>query len=154
MNMKNRPNRQWYARMIAETLDDDILIGPAVFPEDQGETAPQSTAGFATFVWLARRNRRLSVEQLAEKLAVEVDEVRKIESDPAYQARPRTIASIATFFELPPTEVMKLAGAAVSNDASFAPALKFAAHSEDMSALTKEEQVLLRDFIRFLRDKG
>lgn len=154
MNTKNRPSRQWYARMIAETLDDEILIGPAVFPQDQGETAPHTAAGFATFVWLARRNKRLTVEQLAERLAVEADEVRTIESDPAYQARPRTIASIAAFFELPTSEVMKLAGAAVSNDASFAPAMKFAAHSDEISALTKEEQALLRDFISFLRHKA
>jgi transcriptional regulator with XRE-family HTH domain len=154
MNTKNRPSRQWYARMIAETLDDDIMIGHAGFPQDRGETAPNLAVGFAMFVWLARRNKRLSVEQLAEKLAVEAEEVRTIESDPAYLARPRTIARIAAFFELPPTEVMKLAGAAVSNDASFAPAMKFAAHSEDMSALTKEEHALLRDFIRFLREKA
>jgi hypothetical protein len=32
-------------------------------------------------------------------------------------------------------------------------ALKFAAHSDDMSILTDEEQKMLRSFIRFLREK-
>lgn len=31
MNSRNRPTRQWYARMITDTLDDDFVIGPAAF---------------------------------------------------------------------------------------------------------------------------
>lgn len=154
MNTKYRPDRQWYARGIKETLDDDFVIGPAAFAIARQEAKPPLTVAFGTLVRLARRSKKLSVEQLAEKLSVEVDEVQKIEKDPAHQARPRTISNIARYFELPLPEVMKLAGAAVSNDDVFrSKALKFAAHSDDMSILTDDEHEMLRSFIRYLRDK-
>ena len=155
MTTRNRPDRQWYARMIRETLDDDFVIGPAPFSASEAEaTEPPLTVAFGMLVRLARRSKKLTVEQLAEKLSVDADEIQQIERDPAYHARPRTISNIARFFDLPLTELMKLAGAAVSNDDVFrTKALKFAAHSDDMSILTDEEQNMLRSFIRFLREK-
>ena len=155
MNSRNRPPRQWYARMIKDTLDDDFVVGPAAFSAVNKESneAPLTVA-FGMLVRLARRSKKLSLEQLAEKLSVETDEVNQIERDPGYHARPRTISAIAKFFDLPLTELMKLAGAAVSNDETFrSKALKFAAHSDDMSILSAEEQEMLRSFIRYLRDK-
>ena len=155
MTMKYRPDRQWYARRIAETLDDDFVIGPDAFAEGQAESVQPLPAAFGTLVRLARRNKRLTIEQLAEKLTVDAEELRQIETDGTFQARPRTIANIAKFFDFPMIEVLKLAGAAVSNDDLFREqAMKFAAHSEDMSALTKDEQQLLHEFVRFLRDKN
>lgn len=155
MSIRNRPDRQWYARMIQETLDDDFVIGASVFPIDEQKTAASSlTVAFGVLVRLARRSRKLSVAQLAQKLSVDADEVQKIEHDPSYQARPRTISSIAKFLELPLKEVMTLAGAASSNDDAFrTQAMRFAAHSDDMSTLTPEEQELLRNFVRYLREK-
>lgn len=155
MNSRNRPSRQWYARMITDTLDDDFVVGPAAFSAINKESneAPLTVA-FGMLVRLARRSKKLSLEQLAEKLSVEATEIHRIERDPGYHARPRTISAIAKFFDLPLTELMKLAGAAVSNDETFrSKALKFAAHSDDMSILNAEEQEMLRSFIRYLREK-
>jgi len=156
MNSKHRPNRQWYARMVQETLDDDFVIGPA-FEEKAQEPAPAEqplTVAFGLLVRFSRRAKRLSVEELADKLSVEADELQHIERDPEFRARPRTISKVANFFDLPVSEVMKLAGAAVSNDASFnSNALKFAAHSDDMAALSREEQEALKSFVRYLRDQ-
>lgn len=156
MNSKHRPDRQWYARMIQETLNDDFVIGPA-FDAKAKEDAPAKqplTVAFGLLVKLSRRAKRLSVEELAEKLSVEADELKRIELDPGFRARPRTISKVAKFFDLPVGEVMKLAGAAFSNDASFnTNALKFAAHSDDMAALTRDEQEALKSFVRYLRDQ-
>lgn len=156
MYSKHRPDRQWYARMIQETLEDDFAIGPA-FDAKAMEVASAEqplTVAFGLLVRLSRRAKRLSVEELAEKLSVQVDELQQIERDPEFRARPRTISKVASFFDLPVGEVMKLAGAAVSNDASFNKyALKFAAHSDDMAALTREEQEALKSFVRYLRDQ-
>lgn len=156
MNTKHRPDRQWYARMIQDTLDDDFVIGPAFGTKPKAEVPADQplTVAFGLLVRFSRRAKRLSVEQLAEKLAVEAGELQHIERDPEFRARPRTISKLANFFDLPVGELMKLAGAAVSNDESFhTHALKFAAHSDDMAALTSEEQDMLRSFIRYLRDK-
>lgn len=156
MNRNHRPDRQWYARMIRDTLDDDFVIGPA-FDEKAKEAVPAEqplTVVFGLLVRFSRRAKRLSIEELAAKLSVEADELQHIERDPEYRARPRTISKVANFFDLPISEVMKLAGAAVSNDESFhTKALKFAAHSDDMAALSPEEQEALKSFVRYLRDK-
>ena len=156
MDSKHRPSHQWYARMIQETLDDDFVIGPA-FDAKAKEAAPAEqplTVAFGLLVRFSRRAKRLSVEELAAKLSVEADELQHIERDPEFRARPRTISKVANFFDLPIGEVMKLAGAAVFNDASFKTnALKFAAHSEDMAALSREEQEALKSFVRYLRDQ-
>lgn len=156
MKSRYRPDRQWYARMIQGTLDDDFVIGPAF--DARANEAPHTeqplTVAFGLLVRFSRRAKRLSVVELAEKLSVEAEELHHIERDPEFRARPRTISKVANFFNLPVGEVMKLAGAAVSNDDSFyTKALKFAAHSDDMAALTQEEQEALKSFIRYLRDK-
>ena len=155
MNSKYRPDRQWYARMIQETMDDDFVIGPSAQPATKEEDSqPPITVAFGQLVRFSRRAKKLSAEELAKKLSVDSEEIQQIESDPSYRARPRTISNIASFFDLPLTELMKLAGAAVSNDDAFrSKALKFAAHSDDMAALSNEEQELLRSFIRYLREK-
>ncbi len=155
MNTRKRPDRQWYERMISKTLDDDFVIGPSAFAASSSETnVSPLTVAFGVLVSLARRSKTLSVNQLAGKLSVEADEIQQIEHNPAYSARPRTISKIASFFDLPMAELMKLAGAAVSNDETFrTKAMKFAAHSDDMSTLTSEEQEMLKSFIRFLRER-
>ncbi len=156
MNTKHRPDRQWYARMIQDTIDDDFLIGPAFGSKPKADAPAEQplTVAFGLLVRFSRRAKRLSVDQLAEKLIVEASELQHIERDPDFRARPRTISKLANFFDLPVAELMKLAGAAVSNDESFKTnALKFAAHSDDMAALTSEEQDMLRSFVRYLRDK-
>lgn len=156
MTQRNRPSWQWYARMIEDAADDDFVIGPAAFSTvNQESNEAPLTVAFGMLVRLARRAKKLSSEQLAEKLSVDSEEIQQIEHDPGYHARPRTISAIARFFDLPLTELMKLAGAAVANDEAFrSKALKFAAHSDDLSALSSEEQELLRSFIRFLREKS
>lgn len=155
MNTRNRPSHQWYARMIADTLNEDFVVGPAVFSTaNKDEYDAPLTVAFGMLVSLARRSKKLNIRQFAEKLSVEVDEINMIESDPSYHSRPRTISAIASFLDLPLTELMKLAGAAVSNDEAFrSKALKFAAHSDDISTLNGEEQKILQSFIRYLRDK-
>ncbi len=156
MNSKHRPDRQWYARMIQETLDDDFIVGPAfdAKPKDAATAEQPLTVAFGLLVRFSRRAKRLSVEELAERLSVEADELQHVERDPEFRARPRTISKVANFLDLPVGEVMKLAGAAVSNDASFnANALKFAAHSDDMAALSSAEQEALKSFVRYLRNQ-
>lgn len=142
----------WYRRNIASFGDLDFQIGPA--PVIESQASVPVTVAFGTLVRLERRNKQMSVTQLADALNVEEAEVRLIEHDASYRAKPRTISKIAHEFGLPSKELMKLAGAAVSNDSRFEQeALRFAAHSDDIGSLTKEEQQILRRFVQFLRDK-
>jgi transcriptional regulator with XRE-family HTH domain len=144
----------WYRQKIHSMPDDELMIGPA-FAMDEGEAVPSrpTMQAFGTLVRLERRSMKLSVAQLAQAIDVEEGELRNIELDATYQPRPRTILGIAKFFNLPPKEMMKLAGAAASNDEAFVEkAMRFAAHSDDMGALSDEERKLLKSFVEFLRD--
>jgi transcriptional regulator with XRE-family HTH domain len=141
---------EWYRRQINRCGDLDFTAGPA--PESKAQTSV--TVAFGTLVRLQRRSKGLSVVDFAKILDIEDDELRRIEHDSSYSARPRTITSIAKQFGVPTVELMKLAGAAVSNDPYFQEkALKFAAHSDDIGILSLEEREMLQSFVQFLRDK-
>ena len=154
MKERIRPSADWYRRKIFSMEDNDFSIGP---PLDAVETVSEinSTASlaFGLLLRLERRNRQMTVSALARCLDVDEEEIRNIVHNPHYRARPRTILGIAKHFELPAKEVMKLAGAAVSNDERFTEkAMLFAAHSDDIGELNKEEKKLLKSFIQFLKD--
>ncbi|MGF6812762.1 transcriptional regulator with XRE-family HTH domain [Paraburkholderia sp. Clong3] len=151
-----RPSADWYRRKIFSMEDNDYLIGPALDPETEEQSLEDSAnavLAFGSLLRLERRNSRLTVAELARAIDVDEAEIRNIEHDPNYRARPRTILGIAKHFDLPPKEVMKLAGAAASNDDRFVEkAMLFAAHSDDLGGLTREEKQLLKAFVEYLRE--
>ncbi|HEX8980819.1 MAG TPA: helix-turn-helix transcriptional regulator [Parasulfuritortus sp.] len=153
MTDRIRPSADWYRRKIQAIGNHDFFIGPKTDPQVHGEHNVPRALAFGTLVRLERRNSKLTIAELAKTLDIEEDELREIEHDPQYQARPRTIIEIARYFKLPPKTVMKLAGAAATNDERFTEkAMKFAAHSDDIGTLNEEEKKLLRSFVEFLRD--
>jgi transcriptional regulator with XRE-family HTH domain len=156
MRDRVRPSNEWYERKIYELLELPEIIGaPSTQAPEYVERGESLTMAFGTLIRLKRRESRLSVQQLASKLDVELEEIRNVEHDPHYRARPRTIILFAKFFDLPPSELIKLAGVVAVNDGVFQEkALKFAAHSDDVGGLDKDERELLNSFVRFLRDKA
>ena len=139
MTTRNRPSGDWYRRKVMEIGDSDFGAGPA-----EGDEPPQGAAAlgiaFGSLVQLERRARKLSIEAMAEALDIAEDDLRNIEHNPGYRARPRTIINIAKGFELPAKELIKLAGAAASNDSNFEKmALKFAAHSDVLGARSPKQ---------------
>ena len=148
------PAPEWYQRKVLSLSDRDDPIGPPAFAAE-ATVALETALAFGALVRLERRNAKMTVASLAAALDVEETEIRGIEHDPAYRARPRTIVGIAQHFKLPTKEVMKLAGAAASNDEQFKEqALRFAAHSDDMGGLSDDEKQLLRSFVEFLRERS
>lgn len=156
MKERIRPSADWYRRKVFSMEDKDFLVGPIFDPAELAESVKSTVSlAFGSLLRLERRNRKLTVSQLAEKLNVDEEEIRGIEHDPRYRARPRTISGIAREFGLPLKEVMKLAGAAASNDERFTEnAMRFAAHSDDLGALSRDEKELLRSFVQFLKDNA
>lgn len=154
MTDRIRPSADWYRHKVHTIGDPDFLVGPESDPQaTTGDSNVQRALAFGAFVRLERRNNTMTVAELAKALDIEEEELREIEHDPQYRARPRTILGIAQYFKLPPKKVMKLAGAAASNDECFTQrAMKFAAHSDDIGTLNEEEKQLLRSFVEFLRD--
>src|SRR5437660_1005205 len=109
------------------------------------------THAFVRLVQLARRERRLTLEQFAEKADVELVEMLKIETEEHYQPAIRTVHKIAAFVNVPEQKLMALAGLLQVQDAHFQnAALKFAARSAPVEKLSKEEHSDLEEIVKFL----
>lgn len=101
---------------------------------------------------MLRRRERVSLSDLARDAQVDVSELRRIENDPQFDPNPRTIFQIERYFNLPEKSLVVLSGAVhVDNDLRDE-AVRFAASSEHVSELTKEERKLLNQFVKFLRE--
>lgn len=115
--------------------------------------ADEARIAFGRFVNLMRRRQGLSVEKLAETAALDVGELVNIEENLDYTPEPRTIYQLARTFQVPQKCLMQLAGLAIANDADFRQeAVRFAARSESMQKLTREENAALEAFIAVLSE--
>ena len=108
--------------------------------------------GLGALLQMLRRREHLSIDELAQKARVAASELRRIELDPAFDPNPRTIFQIAQYFKLPERSLVVLSGAVIVDDDVREEAVRFAASSEDISGLTKEQRKLLNHFVKFLRE--
>jgi hypothetical protein len=133
-------------------------IGMFIAPElitNEAEERERSSYSFGVFIRQLRRRDGLSVEKLAQKARIDVEELRLVEHDPHYRAKPRMVHQLSDVFKIPERSMMTLAGAMVTNDNRIEQAAeRFAAMSDDMSKLTREERRLLNDFVKFLAEEA
>ncbi len=113
---------------------------------------PDLHRGLGVLVQMLRRRERLSIERLASEARIDVAELRQIEIDPAFDPNPRTIFQLEKYFKLPSRILVVLSGAVRVSEKVREEAVRFAANSEDMSDLSREEQKLLNQFVRFLQE--
>jgi len=100
---------------------------------------------------LLRRNKRISIEMLANEARIEISEITKIECDPCFTPSPRTIYQLESYFQLPPKSLLKLTSAYQNVPDEFRDeVIRFAAKSDSIHKLTKEEHKLLKSFVSFL----
>lgn len=114
----------------------------------------EMSLAFGSLIRLSRRRQRLSVEQLAEKVRIELGELLAIEQEHGYVPRPRTVHQLAMFLKLPEQKLMKLSGATITRDQQLQnEAVRFAAKSNsDLTKLSKQEEELLNDFVKYLSE--
>lgn len=106
---------------------------------------------FGALVQLLRRDRKLTVDQLASAVRVGTPELISIELDPKYIPKPRTVFQISTYFGLPDRPLMKLANVTTThNDRLRDAAVRFAASSSKVMELSREERAALAEFVQFL----
>jgi transcriptional regulator with XRE-family HTH domain len=111
--------------------------------------------GLGVLLQLLRRREGVSEEALALHAHVDVGEVRRIEFDPSYTPKPRTVYKLEKFFGLPERSLVLLSGATRKADEEIQDkALRFAAHSTALGKLTPQERKILNDFVRFLGSKA
>jgi transcriptional regulator with XRE-family HTH domain len=158
--MKIEFTKEWCMEMAQLEADAEIGAGSlAIDPVFDGEaasvSAPEETSfAFSRFVRLARRSRGLTVETLAERADVEVVELVTIEENSQYKPDLRTVYQLANFFGVQRTNLLQVAGLTAPKDSLLMnEAVRFAARSESIAALTAEERTALEAFVSVLSEQ-
>lgn len=159
----NRSKAWWLARAAREG-DSPIGAGLLAFdpaPQEQAPAASEpagapigtedSRIAFSKFVNLMRRRRGYSLEQLAQIANLDASELLVIEDDVHYVPTPRTVYMLARTFAVSQQRLMQLAGLTAANDAALREeAVRFAARSESVQKLSREESAALEAFVAIL----
>jgi len=145
------------ADVSAGTLDISRL--PASRPSNvvamQPSAEPESpNPAFGRLINLWRREKGMRLETLAEKARVDIAELIEIERNLNYVPEPRTVYQLAKILGLPSEPLLELSGNLVARDSSLGQeAVRFAARSESVEKLSKEEHRALEEFVKFLSEK-
>lgn len=107
---------------------------------------------FCQFVQMLRKRQKLTVDMLASRLDVDRDELAALERGRRCRPNPLLIHKLSQFFGVPERRFLMLAGAIrdVPRDVTER-ASRFAAHSDSLAALTREEKRLLDEFVEFIK---
>ena len=99
-----------------------------------------------------RKDKGLTVEQLAKKIEFPAEELAELERSSTYRPTPLALHKLSKYFEIPQRKLAALAGAITDIPLVFRQqASSFAAKSESFSKLTNEEKKILDEFVKFLR---
>ena len=150
-----RPSREWLAAMARaeEGFASFGVGGLATEPESPAIPLEARTA-FTRFVDLARRQRKLTVEALANEADLDLGELVTIMEANAAPST-RAVYKLATVLGVSMRKLLELSGLAEARDPTLAEAaVRFAARSEPTVALTKEERAALDEFVKVLVERS
>jgi len=167
--MKMRFTSDWLRRRIEHDEDVDTDAGlPIVNPEvlqvfmpekvpceriKTTESVPRSRWMLGMLLRQLRRRDRLDISHLAALVRVPEDELRSIEQDQSFMPKPRTLHQLATYFKISPRAVIKLSAAVTERDPELDEvAVRFAASSDALSKLSREERDQLNQFVKYLSE--
>lgn len=136
---------------IAEALGHEISVNFVA----KDKTKSEVRHAFHIFLRMIRKAKKLTVEQLAHKAEIDIEEIVFLENDETYRPDPLTLHRLSKFYDIPERKLLVLAGAVrdvpemVREQAS-----RFAAHSDGIGDLTREEKEALDEFMCFLKDNS
>ena len=106
---------------------------------------------FARLVEFARRAGGMTVEKLAKRADIELEDLVSIETDDEFIPAPRTVYRLAEALKLPVPKLLELARLAERRDEQLAEAaVRFAARSEPCGKLTHDERDAFEEFVKVL----
>lgn len=110
---------------------------------------------FRTFMQYLRRERGLTLDELAEETDISRDELAAIEQEDAFRPSPRTVYQLSRFYHLSAEKLEALAGTTtLPADEVREPVSRFAARSEGLSELSKEERRALKELVGVLKEES
>jgi transcriptional regulator with XRE-family HTH domain len=153
-------SKDWCLRMAQLEGNNEIgagalAIDPVFDSAPVGVVALEETnIAFSRFVQFARRDRGLSVEKLAENADVEVSELVSIEENSQHKPELRTVYQLANYFGVQRARLLQVAGLTAPKDNHIVDeAVRFAARSEPVTALTPEERSAFIAFVSVLSEQ-
>jgi len=157
---KTPPSDRWLQEAVGLEQEFEISAGSEFQVGTEDEAAFQEAApvnplqmAFAILMRNLRVDHRLTIEQLAEQIAVDGDQLLLIEKSVGFKPPPRTLQKLSAFYKLPFTAVVQMAGAVTNVNPLLARnAVQFAAKSESFEQLTRDEKKLLTKFVQLVRD--
>ena len=154
--MKLQYPKEWFERSADIEGDAEVGAGflPTTEPHTQDITTLDTRIALGQFVALWRRNRGWNAEKLAARAGINTAEVLEIERDPYCEPEPDAIYKLAGVFQVPPRKLMEIAGLVESRTPQLREqAVRFAARSEPIAALTDTEKQALEAFVKALSDE-
>jgi HTH-type transcriptional regulator, competence development regulator len=160
--MKLNLGKEWFEKRIPR--DENYEVGAGVHIEEALEPAPPRSRhdedefaeayAIGKLVQFLRRERNLSVEELAAQSRIATTDLLSIELEPEYVPNARTIHQLADFFGLPQRPLLKLSNiTTVHNDKLREGAIRFAASAPSLAKLNREERAALADFVHVLKEQ-
>jgi len=154
-----RMSNELFLKRAAE--EDGCMISAIGLKPLYAKTAePAQQAGepvrfaFRTLISYRRRALRLTMEDVAQKAKVELDELLEIEENASYVPEPRTVQKLAGLLKLPIEELLVLSGNATAANAVLTEAaVRFAARSRAVEKLNREQNDALNEFVKVLVDQ-
>ena len=165
--MKLNLSKEWLTKRAEQEEKAEVSAGvfsidmlkPRHQPAQQVRSINTSTdddprPAFGKLINLWRRKRGLRMDQLAEKANIDLAELIEIERNIHYTPEPRTVYQIAKTLGLSNERMLQLSGNVIARDHTLGhEAVRFAARSESVEKLTKDEQRALEEFVKFLSEK-
>jgi len=157
--MKLNYPKEWFEQRIEN--DGKMEIGAGVpVASRPGESAAEpkiklldTRIAFGQFVALWRRNKGWNVERLAAAAGIDLEEVLQIEHDPHCEPEPDAVFKLAGVFGVPSRPLMELAGLVVNRTPHLREeAIRFAARSESIAALSDVERQAFEAFVTTLSE--
>ena len=124
----------------------------AVMPE---RNAVQMRIALGTLVHQLRQRDQLTLQELAERADVSEEELRQVETNPTYTARPRMIYQLSQYFGVSLNNLYQMSGSTYAVERQlYNEAVKYAAHSDDVAPLTGSQQEALNGFVAILNQRA
>ena len=124
----------------------------AVMPE---RNVVQIRIALGTLVHQLRQRDQLTLRELAERADVSEDELRQVETNPTYTARPRMIYQLSQHFGVSLNNLYQMSGSThVVERQLYNDAVRYAAHSGDLAPLTDTQQRALNVFVTALNERA
>jgi len=131
----------------------DPLVSKSIKAEPLiDRTTETAHLAFGRLVNLLRRRQSYTIERLAQRARVDIDELLLIEKDHEFRPEPRTVHQLAEVFHLQPRALFLLAGSSIPRGDLLQEVVKFAASSEPVAKLSSEEATAVEHFVAVLTE--